>query len=139
MSVQMILDRLDKLRSTGRGRWMAACPAHDDRTPSLSVRETDDGRVLIHCFAECAIEDVLEAMGLTVSDLFDRPLQHHAGRARMREPARDLLELLSHEINVAMILLTEVVEGKGISAVGWERLAQAARCIGHARNSVHGR
>jgi putative DNA primase/helicase len=43
---------------TGRS-WSARCPAHDDRNPSLSVRDKDDGGVLVHCFAGCAQRDVI--------------------------------------------------------------------------------
>ena len=42
----------------------ARCPAHDDRTPSLSVRAGTDGRVLLLCRAGCPTERVLEAIGL---------------------------------------------------------------------------
>ena len=48
------------------------CPAHDDQTPSLSVREGEDG-VLIKCHTGCKTEDVVKALGLTMADLFDRP------------------------------------------------------------------
>lgn len=48
-------------RPSGRG-WMARCPAHDDRTPSLSIREADDGRVLVRCHAGCTQEDVIGAL-----------------------------------------------------------------------------
>jgi hypothetical protein len=53
----------------GDGIW--ACPAHEDRSPSLSVREGDDGRVLVHCFAGCATHDVIAAVGLRWTDLFE--------------------------------------------------------------------
>lgn len=53
----------------GRGHW--TCPAHQDRAPSLSVREGADGRALVHCFAGCATADVLAALGLAMRDLFD--------------------------------------------------------------------
>jgi hypothetical protein len=56
-------------RRSGAG-YSARCPAHDDSRPSLSVSESSDGRVLIHCQAGCAIEDVLGALKLTASDLF---------------------------------------------------------------------
>ena len=45
------------------------CPAHEDRTPSLSVREGDDERVLVNCFAGCSAEQICEAVGLSLSDL----------------------------------------------------------------------
>ena len=64
-----ILDRLDKL--TGRdGRYTALCPAHDDKSPSLSITETQDGKVLIHCHAGCSAGDIVEAVGLELKDLF---------------------------------------------------------------------
>lgn len=46
------------------------CPAHEDRSPSLSIREGDDGRVLVHCFAGCSIEAICEALGWQMADLF---------------------------------------------------------------------
>lgn len=47
------------------------CPAHEDHSPSLSVRLGKDGRVLIHCFTGCTPEAVLTAGGLTWDDLFE--------------------------------------------------------------------
>ena len=44
------------------GGWMAHCPAHEDRTPSLSIRDTDDETVLVHCFACCGQERVIAAL-----------------------------------------------------------------------------
>jgi hypothetical protein len=47
-------------RRTGRG-WIARCPAHQDRTPSLSLAECN-GRLLVHCHAGCAQADVIAAL-----------------------------------------------------------------------------
>lgn len=44
------------------GGWTARCPAHDDRTPSLSIREADDNKVLVHCHAGCDQERVIAAL-----------------------------------------------------------------------------
>ena len=41
--------------------WMAKCPAHDDHNPSLSIRGVD-GKVLLHCHAGCAQQDVIDAL-----------------------------------------------------------------------------
>jgi protein tyrosine phosphatase len=49
---------------------MAKCPAHQDNSPSLSISEGYDGRVLVHCFAGCTHTAVLAALGLRSSDLF---------------------------------------------------------------------
>jgi hypothetical protein len=48
-------------RRAGPGRWMARCPSHEDRTPSLSLTERA-GRVLVYCFAGCRQRDVIEAL-----------------------------------------------------------------------------
>lgn len=78
-------------RSAGRGRWMARCPAHDDRSPSLNISEGRDGRVLLHCFAGCSLATILKALSLSTRDLFaSEPLspQQQATLKRERE-ARD--------------------------------------------------
>ncbi len=67
-NVDVLLARLDGVRRTGTNSWVARCPAHPDRNPSLSVAFRD-GRLLIHCFAGCSPEAVLEAVGLTWRDL----------------------------------------------------------------------
>lgn len=53
----------------GKGEYLCRCPAHDDRTASLCVREGDKG-ILLKCQAGCSTEDVLRSMGLTLKDLF---------------------------------------------------------------------
>jgi hypothetical protein len=133
-----ILDRLDGVKASGPNRWIARCPAHPDRSPSLSIRETDDGRVLVHDFGGCSVEDVLAGLGLELRDLFEQPLGQHFGASKSRIPARDVLQLVSFEIDAAMLLLTDVIENKDISEAGWQRLAQAAARIGHAKVYAHG-
>jgi len=66
--VEVLLGRLEGVRRAGAGSWMARCPAHPDRNPSLSIA-LRDGRVLLHCFAGCPPEAVLGAVGLTWKDL----------------------------------------------------------------------
>lgn len=70
--VERILSGLNKVRNRGNGAWMACCPAHNDKNPSLSIKETPDGDVLMHCFAGCGVDDVLDALGLELADLFSR-------------------------------------------------------------------
>jgi len=67
--IREVLHRLKAVRGN-RGEWRARCPAHDDRTPSLSIAEASNGTVLLHCFAGCEPHDILEAIGLDWSDLF---------------------------------------------------------------------
>jgi hypothetical protein len=69
MDVSDFLARLDAV--DGRNtRWQAACPAHNDSVASLSITQADDQRILVKCHAGCSTEEVVEAMGLAVKDLF---------------------------------------------------------------------
>lgn len=43
--------------------WVACCPAHEDREPSLSIRDGAAGRLLVHCHAGCSQNEVIEALG----------------------------------------------------------------------------
>ncbi|MHB8423258.1 MAG: toprim domain-containing protein [Leptospirales bacterium] len=58
-----ILSRLQRVRKSGKG-WTAKCPAHEDRNASLSVKITEEGRLLAHCFAGCSFDEIREALGL---------------------------------------------------------------------------
>jgi hypothetical protein len=64
-----LLGRLDGVRQTRTG-YIARCPSHADRDPSLSITEADDGRVLVKCFAACTAAGIVAAVGLTMADLF---------------------------------------------------------------------
>lgn len=69
MTTTEILDRLQAVRRNGSG-WMAKCAGHEDDHASLSVKEGDSGRTLFRCFAGCATEAIVAAMGLSMADLF---------------------------------------------------------------------
>ena len=102
MTVQTLLSRLDRVKQTGPGRWIACCPAHDDKRPSLAIRETDDGKVLVHCFAECSVYDVLFSVGMKVQDLFPDAMPRHALKAqRMPFSYADALRCISFEALLA--------------------------------------
>ena len=68
--IDIFLSALPTFRQNGRDRWMAPCPAHDDRDPSLSIRRMHDGRILLKCFAGCGAVDIVESLGLKLADLF---------------------------------------------------------------------
>lgn len=70
MRIDIILDRLEKVRPSGNKQWMACCPSHADKSPSLGLKELSDGRILINCLAGCGAADVLHSIGLTLSDLY---------------------------------------------------------------------
>jgi CHC2 zinc finger len=134
-----VLDRVECAKQTRPGRWVAKCPAHEDKSPSLSIRETDEGRCLLHCFGGCATSDVLAAIGLSLCDLFDKPLTaEYLPPVRGGFTARELLEINSHEATVVSLLAEKAAAGT-LTAEDIERLTQASARLSTAQALVHGR
>jgi hypothetical protein len=99
--IDIILDRLQKVKANGKGRYMACCPAHEDKSPSLLVTEDSSGKVGIHCFAGCGGADVMAAIGLALTDLYPEPLTRDYSRGLPDWKRRDLeRELREHRFNV---------------------------------------
>lgn len=124
--INTLLERLNGVRRTGAGRWIARCPAHEDRHASLGARELEDGRVLLHCFAGCATEQVLAALGLSFADLYPpRPVGDPVGPLRRPFPAADVLRALAHETLVIYLIARALVQGQIPSESERERLELA--------------
>jgi len=133
MTVETLLSRLDKSRPTGPGRWIAHCPAHEDRSPSLSIRELDDGRVLMHCFTGCPVADILAAIGLEFADLFPPkpPADPHVPPERRPFPALDILKALAFEATIVRLAARDLLEAGDLvlGEAGFARLALASERI----------
>lgn len=80
-------------KKTSRG-WIAKCPAHEDRSPSLSISIGRSGQVLVHCFAGCTAEEVLRPIGLKAKNLFPESAPLALSERRAIEAARAKAERL---------------------------------------------
>jgi len=130
VNADAILSRLERVKRSGPGRWIARCPAHDDRTPSFSIRETDDGRLLLHCFAGCSVADIVAALGLTLSDLMPpREIGHAKPERRPFFPA-DIFEIARHEIRVVFLIGADLHKHKSVSEEDYQRLLLAVGRLG---------
>jgi len=71
MTVEKFLEYFDGVKESGNQgtEWEALCPSHLDEKQSLSIGLGDKGIVLT-CHAECETEEILEAVGLKMSNLF---------------------------------------------------------------------
>ncbi len=67
---ETVLEKLDSAKKLPNGSYLALCPSHPDKNPSLSVTNSN-GKVLLKCFAGCDTEQILSALGLSLTDLFD--------------------------------------------------------------------
>jgi len=129
MNPETLLNRLERVRETAPGQWLACCPAHEDRSPSLSIKQTDD-RLLLHCFAGCAASDVVGAVGLSLADLFDKPLGHHlppvsAHKRRRNGQAFEALQSLRVEALVTLIAADRMAAGHRLGWRDMDRLHDA--------------
>jgi hypothetical protein len=100
--IDVVAARLDVVHGSPPNM-RARCPAHGSKRGTLSVKELQDGTVLLRCHAGCAIDDVLHAAGLTMRDLFpNRDAQRDRERFTTRRrfvqaPRRTVLEALDRE------------------------------------------
>ena len=125
--VENLLSRLEKVKGRN-GSWTACCPAHNDKGPSLAVREVDDGRILIHCFAGCDTSNVLGSVGMDMSDLFppDSKRKDYSvtGKPSLKPAfyASDLIRIIAFEALVVQIVAYDIAKGKPVSDETRERM-----------------
>jgi hypothetical protein len=132
MIADRLLSRLDGVRRVGHNGWIARCPAHDDRNPSLSITENED-KLLVHCKAECPTEEVLAAVGLMMSDLFERTGDSYAGRQRRASfNARSVLAVLSQDATHIYMAGAHVARGQMLSAPDKAALLAAVQRVRYA-------
>ncbi len=139
MPIDTLLSRLDKAKPKGKGQWIACCPAHEDRAPSMTIAETDDGRVLIHCFAGCSVEEILSAVGLGFDVLFPPKPDSHNPKHGIAKPylPSAVLEVLAFEALVVAAAARQLANGESLDSEDYQRLLLGT----HSRPSVatHGK
>jgi len=135
--VENLISRLDKVKGRN-GSWTASCPAHADKGPSLAVRENEDGRILLHCFAGCETANVLGAIGMDMTDLFppDSKRQEYpvTGKPAMKPAffASDLMRIIHFEALVVQIVAFDIANGKSPNEETRERMLTAYQRIDEA-------
>ena len=144
MSAANLISRLQSVKETGRAKWLARCPVHEDKRPSLCVSETTDGRVLLHCWAGCATYDVLKVLGLEWADVMPERVDSLRGESDHTSPRRysskerrpfnahDVLACISHEALIASIAASHLARGVALSDSDRERLSLASARLSRA-------
>ena len=135
--LQTMLGRLEKVRKVAPDKYVARCPANHDRSPSLSIRETKDGKVLLYCFVGCAAEDVLYATGLSFNDLYPPDEAAYAaatantGKKFHRQMQRDYqLEQRDEDLMVLRLAQQWMKAGRPLSMEDQARLQLAKSRLG---------
>lgn len=129
MSIESLLSRLQKVKSTGRGIWMCACPAHNDKSPSMHIKLEDDGKILINCKAGCGTYEILRSVGLDWADVMPESPTHHRQKPRKQVLyASEALELIHYESMI--VAATAISMRNGTAKVGdIERLDECVNRI----------
>ena len=136
-ALERMLGSLQKVKGRN-GSWTACCPAHNDKGPSLAIRETDDGRVLLHCFAGCETLSVVQALGMDMTDLFppdDKRREYPVEGKKSMKPAfyaSDLMRIISFEALVVSICAYDLSQGKRLSEGDRERMKVSQQRIEEA-------
>jgi hypothetical protein len=123
--VDKLLSRLDRVTERSGGQYLACCPAHEDKSPSLSIKEVDGGRVLVYCFAGCTAAEVCASVGLELRDLFRVGESQQRYQVGPRLSHGDLLALLATEANVVYLAADMLYHGKELSEQDRNRLEGA--------------
>jgi len=130
-----ILPLLDKVKRKGDNSWLACCPAHDDKNPSLAVTEKD-GTVLLYCFSHhCSAADIVHAVGLEYSDLYPEQIKVEGSKPirKKRFPAEAILEALAEEFVIAEIGLAALSNGGTLNEKAQARMKEASNRFTSAR------
>lgn len=140
MIADKLLNQLTKVKRTGPESWIACCPAHADKNPSMTITEKDDGRVLVHCFAGCSVDEVLGAAGLTFDDLFPERVENpYAPNKPERMPfnPRDVLASVSTESLITAIAASQLAQGIPLPQPEKDRLLVAVSRLQEAARICH--
>jgi len=129
--IDRVIPMLAKVRRRQPGQFSACCPAHEDSDPSLSVRETSEGAVLLHCFSGCGVSQIVSALGLELHDLFpprEVPANAPKRLAKLLTPGQ-ALAVLAAESNLVAVAAANVGNGAILNQDELTRVSKAARRI----------
>ncbi|MGH8646457.1 MAG: hypothetical protein ACREX4_19175 [Gammaproteobacteria bacterium] len=134
-TLEALLARLEAVRSTGDGQYVARCPAHADGTPSLAIRDVD-GVILVHCFGGCAVHDIVHAVDMELSDLFPaRAADYGAIDRSVKFNARQILMCIAGEALMIRLYAQDAIDGTLTEAdvarlkTAEDRIAEAMRYV----------
>ena len=124
-----LLSKLSKVKSVGPGKWMACCPAHNDKSPSFAIKLTDDNKILLHCFAGCSVPNVLDAIKMDMSDLHPDTVDYQKSVKPPRFNKYELFDRLVFEATTLSIGIRQLLDGNGINEKDLQRIMLAESTI----------
>ena len=137
MSIETLLSRLQKVKSTSRNRWLCSCPAHIDKSPSMHIQITDDDRILINCKAGCDPYSILQSVGLDWDSVFPKSITSHRGKPvkQVLYPS-EALELVRFEAQIVLVAAYDLNKNKPLKTDDLARLKTAMQRINKVMEST---
>lgn len=114
-NLELLLSRLEKVKRNGDQSWMACCPAHDDKDPSMAITETDAGKVLLKCFCGCSAPEIMNALGLPMSVLFhpeSKKYNYNVDNLRQRVRERQFMRDVAKDAMLVAMAASHIRNGK---------------------------
>ena len=128
-NIDTLLSRVHKLKKTGDSKWLACCPAHDDKSPSLSIKLADD-RILIHCFAGCDVSSIVASLGLELSDLMPESKRHsRPDNKRPKFNTSEMFDRIVEESAILIVGIRQIFSGTPLNDDGMARVVKAEEII----------
>lgn len=127
-AIQRLLSRLEGVSHAHQKAkltcWSARCPAHEDRSPSLSIAD-DNGKVLIHCHAGCSPADIVAAVGMNISDLFPRKTLTGGRGQHLPWLGAAAYKAIIYDVTLVALIASSMHQQRGISERDYESLFAA--------------
>lgn len=142
MIAEDFVSRLEQVRPRSGGKWLAKCPAHEDRSPSLSIREHNTC-ILIRCFSGCTAQEIVSSLGLEMRDLFTDAAVARGQRLVPKPQKLDLVSVafrfelaaLDRRLRAdATIRAVEKINGEDLDGDGRDQLLRAVARAYEDRN-----
>ena len=131
MYLQDVLNRFDGVRETGSGQYSCRCPAHEDKSNSLGMKQGEGDRILLNCFAGCDTKHILDAVGLTWKDILpDNEVTKEIKTSGFNPYS--VLKMIRDEVLIIGLASADIRKGKALNDEDHDRLLKA---VGNVRDA----
>ena len=124
------MNNFDGVRETGNGQYSCRCPAHEDKSASLGIKEGDGGRILLNCFAGCDVNSILNSAGLDWKDIMNEEKLFQAEKYKFNPFA--VLKMIRNEVLIIGLASADIRNGKPLNDKDHDRLMKA---VGNVRDA----
>lgn len=123
MYLQEVLNRFDNVKETGSGQYSCRCPAHNDKSNSLGIKQDGD-KILMNCFAGCSVKSILDSVGLQWKDILSPNDEMNKLIKKSFNPYA-VLKMLRDEVLHVGLSSSSIIKGNKLSEEDHSRLLKA--------------